>query len=76
MANAHKPNVSIDSARARTLFKIKAVRGLHRWLRAQGRVPGAEARAARSAYAKARREAKELIEEKGRSGATMPDGTY
>jgi hypothetical protein len=58
------------------LLQIKAVRGAHKSIRAQGRVPGAEARAARSAYAKVRREAKALIEEKGRSGTTMPEGSY
>jgi hypothetical protein len=58
------------------LLQIKAVRGAHKSIRAQGRVPGAEARAARSAYAKARREAKELVERAGRTGNTVVDGTY
>ena len=63
-------------AQGLSLFNARGAKALHAKLRAQGRVPGAEARAARSAYAKARREAKELIEEKGRSGTTMPEGTY
>jgi hypothetical protein len=64
------------SEHARRLLKIKACRGTHKSLRSQGRIPGAEARAARSAYAKARREAKELVERSGRTGNTVVDGTY
>ena len=50
------------------LFHIKGARGLHASLRAQGRVPGDEGRAAIARNKAARLAAKQLLEDKGRQG--------
>jgi hypothetical protein len=60
----------------RKLFGIKAARAAHKSILAQGRKLCAEACLAAAANKKARREAKALIAEKGRSGSTMPEGSY
>ena len=51
-----------DGVTPRKMLQAKAARGLHRYLRSVGRVPGAEATAAHKANAAARRalKAKEL----------------
>lgn len=71
----YNPKTLFDSKRGRQCVRIKAAYGTHKALRAQGRVPGAEAREAHKRYARERRAMKELLKN-GSVGNTLKEGTY